>query len=185
MSSGVIVVLVILLFGLVSSAAYYILNKTLDSDRLEDDVDNELHGMIGSYTDIRKSLLQSTPSNYSRDEIPLTPENVILLVHGLEGEVNNGGIDQFLFNSSGDYVHETIQALEIIKANKTADILREACKRFPGENPPTNLFLRREMMLDKISPEGDRFDDLDELFYAYEDVLGKLIDQYEQGTKIL
>jgi hypothetical protein len=64
--------------------------------------DNNLHDKIGTYGELRKALSASTPQKYIRDKIELTPDNVVQLVRGFEGEVNNGGIDQFFFNASGD-----------------------------------------------------------------------------------
>jgi Domain of unknown function (DUF4375) len=141
---------------------------------------NDLHGKIGTYGELRKALASSTPHEYSRDEIILTPENVVLLVNAFEGEVNNGGIDQFFFNSGGDYFSETLSALEIIGATKMADILRKACTRFPEANPPVNLYLRRKVMLDLVSRDAEGFNDLDEDFYKNEDDLCGLLDKYEK-----
>lgn len=44
----------------------------------------------------------------------------------LEREINNGGFNQFFFNSSGDFAHQTVQSLLSIGANRTADILQKA-----------------------------------------------------------
>ena len=49
-------------------------------------------------------------------------ELVVKLVEDFEAEVNNGGFDQFFFNSRGDFSIESLEALELIKANKTAAI---------------------------------------------------------------
>jgi hypothetical protein len=40
------------------------------------------------------------------------------LVSNLEAEINNGGFDQYFFNSTGDRTAETIRALELIGAKK-------------------------------------------------------------------
>ena len=45
-------------------------------------------------------------------------EKNILYIEMLEGQVNNGGFDQYFFNSSGEYAHETLTALKEIKAPK-------------------------------------------------------------------
>lgn len=138
-----------------------------------------MHGKIGTYGELRKALSASTPQKYVREEISLTPSNVVLLVRSFEGEVNNGGIDQFFFNSAGNYFQETIDALEIIGAKKTADVLRRAGIRFPNGNPSTNLYKRRDVMLSLVSPNGEAFNDLDQEFYRYEDDLYNLIGLYE------
>jgi hypothetical protein len=43
-------------------------------------------------------------------------ERIVLCVENLEGEVNNGGFDQYFFNSEGELPRETPAALEAIGA---------------------------------------------------------------------
>lgn len=145
---------------------------------------DDLHGTIGSYGELREALLNSTPQEYTREEIALTPENVVSLVEGFEGEVNNGGIDQFFFNSGGDYFRETVDALELIGAKKTAQILRDACSRFPGGEPPIGLHERREILLRSVSPDAEAFTDLDEQFYRYEDELYDLLERFRDRSEL-
>jgi hypothetical protein len=54
------------------------------------------------------------------------------LIGALEGEVNNGGFDQFFYNNAGD----NTRALEAIGAFKMADILKRAAAVFPAGMPP-------------------------------------------------
>jgi hypothetical protein len=49
----------------------------------------------------------------------------------LEGQVNNGGFDQFFFNSSGDYAHEILTAYREIKAYNTVELIKNAIDLFP------------------------------------------------------
>ena len=48
-----------------------------------------------------------------------TCDRYIWFVTCFSAQVENGGIDQFLFNSSGDYVAETLEALAAIGASKS------------------------------------------------------------------
>jgi hypothetical protein len=102
-------------------------------------------------------------------------DEVERLVGELEAEVNNGGFDQFFFNSAGDEAAETIEALEVIGAHRTAAILRRACATFPGAMPPTDRDARQGLLLDVVSPGGDAFEAEDEAFYACEDDLSALV----------
>lgn len=147
-----------------------------------DSSNDDLLGKVLPYGELREALLKATPQGYTREEITLTPDNVILLVECFEGEVNNGGIDQFFFNSGGDHYRETIEALEIIGAKNMQQVLRDACARFPGGDPPMNLYERREVLLRSVSPDAEGFDDLDEQFYKYEDDLYKLIEQFRNRS---
>src|SRR5260370_6308697 len=99
------------------------------------------------------------------------------LIEGLEDEVNNGGFDQFFYNSAGDHTEETIKALQTIGAYKVAEIVKRAAVMFPGGMPPTERFRRQDVLL-SMSPEADVFDELDGEFYGYPDDLSALIAKY-------
>ncbi|MDH0449508.1 MULTISPECIES: DMP19 family protein [unclassified Shewanella] len=104
--------------------------------------------------------------------------NIEELIEVLEAEINNGGFDQFFFNSAGDYTEETIQALVKIGANHTADIVRRAASKFPNDMPPKDRGARQELLED-ISPDSDAFEEFDEEFLAYEDDLTSLVSSHE------
>jgi len=104
-------------------------------------------------------------------------QEVARLIQMLEAEVNNGGFDQFFFNSAGDFTAETIEALETIGASSTADILKRAAVKFPGEMPPKDRGVRQDALLE-ISPEPNAFQELDQEFYAYPDDLSGLLGEY-------
>ena len=99
------------------------------------------------------------------------------LVEALEAEVNNGGFDQFFFNSAGDKTPETISALKAIGAKRTADIVSRAAAKFPGGLPPSDRTKRQEL-LEKVSPDADAFDAEDDAFLKYEENLSDLLKKY-------
>ena len=52
-------------------------------------------------------------SNYGEDLNKLTePQKVLLFVENLEREINNGGFNQFYWNSSGDFAKQTLDGLK-------------------------------------------------------------------------
>ena len=104
----------------------------------------------------------------------MTPDRVYELVREWEDEVNNGGFHQFFYNSSGDDTAETIQALEIIGADKMADILMRAVARFRDGAVPKERFARQ-----RVLPEPSTLVDLDMEFYAYPDDLAELLAEYK------
>ena len=99
------------------------------------------------------------------------------LVEKFDGEVNNGGFDQFFRNSAGNETAEMIQALEIIKAVAVSSILKRAAQRFPGGMPPKER-AAREDILEKISPHTEGFNDLDQEFYSCKEDLQGLLEKY-------
>ena len=102
---------------------------------------------------------------------------VRMLIEELEAEVNNGGFDQFFFNFAGNRTAETIEALKIIGAFKTSEIVTRAANKFPSGMPPTEWF-ERQNILEQVSPESDAFEHEDKAFYEYQDDLAKLLAAY-------
>ena len=54
------------------------------------------------------------------------PERVVLAVEALEREVNNGGYDQFLANSSREFAPTIVDCLKRIGCKKAASITQKA-----------------------------------------------------------
>ena len=51
------------------------------------------------------------------------PEWTLLAIEGLQREVNNGGYHQFFLNSSADYVHGIVHAMERIRTKAPRQII--------------------------------------------------------------
>lgn len=57
-------------------------------------------------------------------------QKTFIIIENFEREINNGGFNQFYINSSGDFSHETIDALIKIGANKTVGIVKNQMYSF-------------------------------------------------------
>jgi hypothetical protein len=109
-------------------------------------------------------------------------EKTFLYVEILEAEINNGGFDQYFFNSSGDYAHENLEALKKIGAIKTAKIVEEAYRYFP-ENPiPKDNGKRREILENIDTQTSEKWTQLEDKFYLYEENIGGLILEYVRNN---
>src|SRR5690606_3072341 len=102
-------------------------------------------------------------------------EKNVLFVEMLEGQVNNGGFNQYFFNSSGEYAHETLIALKQIKAPKMAEILNRAIKVYPTLPIPKDTEQRREHMEEIPESVSETWDKLDDEFYKYPENLAGLV----------
>lgn len=123
---------------------------------------------------------------YDRDGFAsLTPaEQVALCVDDLEREINNGGFDQFFWNSSGDHAHETVRALEAIGALQAAQIVREAIACFPDATVPADRERRTGVVMRKLpQPVRETWFALDGRFYGYPDDLAGLMRRYVQAHR--
>ena len=104
-------------------------------------------------------------------------DKILVTIWGLEGEVNNGGFDQYYFNSSGDLAFHAPVALRRIGAHHMAQITDDANKLF-GPNGPARNPDEREAQLLAIAPHGSeprRWDELTRAFQSYPDDISALL----------
>ena len=139
---------------------------------------------IWKFTDMSDFLvainerLNSRSSYGEHLEVLSDEEQVIYICMLLEAEVNNGGFDQFLYNSSGDYACRVEECFRAIGASKTADICRTAFSAY-GKPIPTDS-VKRNDFLDEMNDEeiSEILSDCDNQFYEYPDQLEALYYQY-------
>ena len=105
-------------------------------------------------------------------------EQVFQCVWGLEGEVNNGGFDQYYFNSAGDCALDTVAALEVIGAKHTANLVRQTNAVFGKAGPSPDRFTRQKQLFALDDTKTKRLSELDEEFLKYNDKLGQLLEAY-------
>ena len=109
-------------------------------------------------------------------------ERIVFSVWGAAGQIENGGFDQFFYNSSGDFALEAASALEAIGAIRKAAVLKRAFALFPGGRPPRDRN-ERIKVLDDISgaADEDAFDALNQEFYAAPENTDLLLAAYVES----
>ena len=106
-------------------------------------------------------------SAYGDDLDKLTePQKLFFYIQSLEREINNGGFNQYFFNSSGDFAHQTVQSLQTIGANTTADILQKAIDQFPDKKAPQDRTQRQEVLEQIEETANEIWEGLDRLIQA-------------------
>lgn len=106
------------------------------------------------------------------------PEKVFFCVWELEAEVNNGGFDQYYFNTSGKSALDTPESLRAIGANHTANLVKQANDLF-GPGGPSLEREKRQNQLDALSEAATKkMGEFDEEFYKYLDDLEQLLTEY-------
>jgi hypothetical protein len=102
-------------------------------------------------------------------------QKTFLFIENLEREINNGGFNQFYFNSSGDFSEETIKALLEIGAKKTAEIVKRANSEFKNRTVPKDR-TERQTELELIEKNAEEnWNKCDSEFYEYQDDLTELL----------
>ena len=98
-----------------------------------------------------------------------TNDRAVFLMALLESEVSNGGLGQYLTNTNGEYLSETLACLERIGASKTREILSAAVE----------LGAEAESWVAAWDDESERYSDLDTDFYkSREDLAGLTADEF-------
>lgn len=92
------------------------------------------------------------------------PERLLVALGSLRTELNNGGFDQYFFNSSGDLVLTALEAARAGEADDLADLLGRALEVLNCEDPSARE--RRQESLETL--EDDAFEGLDEEYLALE-----------------
>jgi hypothetical protein len=100
-------------------------------------------------------------------------ERVFVRVWSAAGQIDNGGFDQFFYNSSGDDAAQTPAAFRTIGAFGKAEIIQRAIALFPGGIAPADPEARAAL-LDELPDNA--FQSLEEEYYANsEDVFDLLV----------
>jgi hypothetical protein len=101
----------------------------------------------------------------------------------LESAVNINGFMHYFLSSSGKFAHPTVQSLQAIGAIKTAELLQRAIDQFPDKVVPLDREVRQEL-IDSIDVDVVyAWDELDLLFYAYEENLDTLNLEFIRKNK--
>lgn len=107
------------------------------------------------------------------------PQRYVFAITNYIREINNGGHDQFFFNSSGILWQDALKGFALMGAHKNANILKQAGERLGGA--PSRDQDERQDALEELEPD---FDDLDDLYYAYEaETMGVLLRYIRANAK--
>jgi len=111
-------------------------------------------------------------------------EQTLYFVRELEAQVGNGGFNQYFFNAGGNFAYETVDALTVIGAKQTAEILKKAIDAF-GCEIPKNWSDRQDLLIEKETDDefGDILSDCDAEFHEYNEDLNDLNYRYIMKNK--
>lgn len=114
---------------------------------------------IDSYKNIKDSL----------KHLPNNAESPIANIEELDMEVNNGGFNQYFFNSSGQNCFETLRELKRLGKIKKAELLEQAIE-FINPNKLSEEALIEKLRRRQVSELDDdiisvKLDSLDQIFF--------------------
>lgn len=141
---------------------HYELTKEIIDDTPDDKLLQTVFDNIWTKIDYSKDYETVTALNKSRQ--------AFYYAWILEGEVNNGGFNQFYFNSSGKFYKLIPDSLDLLKAHKMADLTRKANYIYEIEN--AKITKHQDGTLDGFSKsyEENPLNELDGEFYKMENL---------------
>lgn len=121
------------------------------------------------------SVMNKIQSDYTREHEIVTNlsvgQQMVYTTWVVEAEVNNGGFNQYFFNTEGILANEALAGFKLLGATKHAMLLEKAMSIYPKEKAQLDQ-ARQEMQqagtLHEFSStyENSEFNALDDLFYA-------------------
>jgi len=111
-------------------------------------------------------------------------ERYIYAVDGMLTEVNNGGFNQFFFNSTGELAYDLVPALEVIGSIKLKDIAARAIDIF-GKIPSLDED-SRYAHLEKITQDDELqlWEECDDEFYDCDEQIESMAIKYSEKNLI-
>jgi len=104
-------------------------------------------------------------------------DRVLVCIVELEEEINNGGFNQYYFNSAGDLAFFAPEALKMINGVHASKIVLRANSIF-GASVPKKRFVRQKIHEELCAGDQDPWEDLDEEFFNYPDDIVRLLEAY-------
>jgi hypothetical protein len=131
-----------------------IIAKIKDSELEQAIFDNISINMEGDSRDAREIVKSLTLG-----------QQAIFITGIIEGEVNNGGFNQFYFNSSGQFADMGEEAFRTIGANKFADLVKQANSTYNEIKDKLDKYDDGTIESFSKSYSNNPLNDLDERFY--------------------
>jgi hypothetical protein len=134
------------------------------SDHVAKGVPKEYPAILAVWERIKSRMVGAT-----FDEGLTRGERLVhILFFVMDSEIENGGVQQFFSNSSGDLAEDAKAALKDIGAKKVLAVIRKASEVFPNGIVPADRETRNDMLNEREGEEGDGFwEHFDELSREY------------------
>ncbi|WP_452227596.1 DMP19 family protein [Lacinutrix sp. MEBiC02404] len=116
--------------------------------------------------------------DYENIEIYENPLKNLIYLLNMQGQVDNGGVTQFVDNATGDNFTETKIALKEIGMESYHDILFEIEKSFPNSIVPKNQEKRRDA-IDNMSKTDEERWEIEEQYENYDNVFYEKEDEFK------
>ncbi len=136
---------------------------------------------------IFEHISRALPSNSNQELASLLalpkPQQVIYVIWTLEGEVNNGGFNQYYYNPSGQFAKLAPEALKLIGANQYAALTQAANEVYEKEKERITKYQDGTSEGFSKSYENNLLEKFDHEFYTLKEPLMDLQNSYIRKHK--
>lgn len=116
---------------------------------------------------------------YNKDLAKFTkPQRYVFAIEWYLSEVNNGGHDQFYYNSTGIVWEDAMKGFQEIGASENYDIIKESAVMLGGK--PNKDREKRHDELEKYEPD---FSELDDRYYTSEKSMLEKLHEYIKANE--
>src|ERR1051326_3648521 len=139
----------------------------IPDDKLDFSIWDYIWQLIGENSNNIEKIVSTLPPSFQ----------MVFLTFLLENDVNNGGFNQYFFNSSGQYAYQTLDALKLIGADVHYMLLQKAIAIHLGEQENQKLQSLYSQNALKFFSETYKYTALNECdkeFYNLNISLGKI-----------
>ncbi|WP_028282261.1 DMP19 family protein [Olleya marilimosa] len=133
--------------------------------------DTEIIELVGT-------VLWNKASEVSSFEQLSEPEKTFVYIDIFEGELNNGGLFDFFYNTSGAFAHQVLDAYQAIGAEESTAIVSQAIALFPDLPVSKDLFIRRQLLSNLKQTVLDEWEKLETQFFISEEAIVTLLIDY-------
>jgi hypothetical protein len=136
------------------------------------------------FSELWKSLVNRSVNDPKLESFS-TAERLYFATCLFEGEVLNGGFDQYFYNSSGNFFTDAQAGLKEIGATHSSQLLEQAVTAaFGSDRPPTDRVERWNLM--RARPDcSQRLNELDRQFYEDSDDLFGRLRAYAENQRLI
>ena len=125
-----------------------------------------VHAKMADHSDKEAEFLATLPPGV----------RALYVVSGVEDEVNNGGFNQYYWNSTGKFADQAVAAFEYFSARAHAELMREANRIHAAEQAEIEKFKQQgTLQAFSDSYKVSKLGPLDERFYKLDENLSTLI----------
>lgn len=121
----------------------------------------DINELVGKNSDEKFNIISNAVYNrhidYNHIEDLKNPLKNLVYLLNMKGQVDNGGLTQFIDNATGDHFLETKLALKEIKMTPYLNILLEIEKTFPNNKVPKNQNERRHAIDSMCKTDKERW----------------------------